>query len=1729
MASSKPTTYENASRSLRQIKRQFNTAADSLKEAVKSNSEEAPFLMDSYLKELKELKSRYFENTSLCIEALDRSNETKTAAALVTEETLEKDLDSILRTTCDLEGKVRCAQNKTKDNSNRDSILNSSFYCQGHSKPHKPKFEKLELPKFDGNWKNWMAFKELYLNLVHTDSNLTNIQKLTYLKQCMVSEAEKYLKDVHLKDDAYTPAWNRLIARFDNKCAITKAYFKTLFAIEKIKYDSSLPQLVDDFDLAVRNLKAAGESTGNWSSILVYMLYTKLDPRTQREFENSLEDNSKFFSYKMVANFITKRALMVEERETDRKSNKVTEGKRTFMTTKDSNEKGSLPCFVCNNFHKVLECEKFRTMNPSQRWEVIREKKVCANCFYRGHLSKDCNNKKSCKTCQKKHHTLLHQTNSSMPTNPTSFANEKSEAVNKTSGTVDLNVSKSKKRKTILLPTATVEFQCRHTKGLARILLDSCTQATLVSQTFIRRWKIPTSRSPEVMSLNSVGGPRLIDSTCSILLKSRITKFTLDIEADIVPATSLTYRVQQLAIPDLCGKLKSLKVADLAWTKSELNIPCVDILLGAEYYEKCLNPERQEINGTFLHSTQFGWIVTGPVSPPLSVMLTITNNPLNQSCSTVETLLQKFWDIENVESENQNSQEEDLCNLFFEKTVIQDSEGKFVVKLPLKGSISDLKSNLAQAIACLNRLENSYDCETFQKYSEFMEEYEFLGHMSIVPEAELSKPAYYIPHHAVFRPQSQTTKLRVVFNASSKTRTGLSLNDILMKGPSIQPELFDIIIRWRCHPYAFCADISKMYRNILVHPDDRDLQRIVWRKTKSEPIKIYRLNTVTYGTTSASFLATKCLSVLGHQLKASNPTAAQAILSDFYMDDLITGADSIDKLVKIRETIHTTLLAASLPLRKYMANQPPVLATVNPADIADSNFLQFSNNLQSISVLGLTWNPKEDLFQIKTNLRESDIPDQITKRIILSQVSRTFDPIGFISPITIRAKIILQSLWRESLKWDDPVSHSLAELYRKYVRDLQLLSKFKIRRPYFLYSEVQNNESHSSLILVGFSDASEKAYCACVYVCKLPSNPFESYLVCAKTKVAPLKMRTIPQLELEAALLLSKLLNRVRMQLSINLKNVFAFSDSQVVLGWLNTKHASLHIFERNRVCKISNLVPIQAWSYVESKINPADLATRGISVNLFLKNEIWLQGPSNVFVYIYRFLYFKCKPCSLVPTLEEIKLAESAVIKLIQQFYYQKEIDKLRNALPLPANSPLQALNPMLDKSNILRVGGRIRNARFSYEKRHPIILPAKSHLVQIYIRYVHQKYFHATRSFTMNFVLSRFWVIGGLKNVAKRIIFECTICKRYQGTTANQLMGDLPMDRISISRPFSIVGVDFTGHFMCKCVKHRSVKYSKIYAAIFVCFSTRAVHIEVVSDLTTEAFFNTLKRFTARRGLPSTIYSDNGLNFVGTSNFFLANQSELMKYAHSENFAWKFIPPRTPHCGGLWESAVKSAKYHLKRVTREQPLDFEEYATLFAQIEAILNSRPLSYRSINNTDFEPITPGHFIAGDSLLSVPEPENPNLKHLKLSRRYTLLQQLLNSFWIPWKKDYLNQLQQRGKQKQARENIKSGNVVLIKNPGEAPTNWVMGRIKDVLPDAKGLVRHALVSLGPHKEPKKFHIQRLIVLCYNATYRKCNELDFRSPEKYCKWHLAYFAFPSFILELVEENMHYNEFAS
>lgn len=421
---------------------------------------------------------------------------------------------------------------------------------------------------------------------------------------------------------------------------------------------------------------------------------------------------------------------------------------------------------------------------------------------------------------------------------------------------------------------------------------------------------------------------------------------------------------------------------------------------------------------------------------------------------------------------------------------------------------------------------------------------------------------------------------------------------------------------------------------------------------------------------------------------------------------------------------------------------------------------------------------------------------------------------------------------------------------------------------------------------------------------------------------------------------------------------------------------------------------------------------------------------------------------------------AERKWVKIIQSEIFDTEIENISHN-KLANISTIRQLNPFIDEHGILRMNGRVGNTDI-LEQKTAIILPPKHHLTTLIIRDAHHEVLHGGTQLTLRKLREKWWIIHARKQT-QTIIHKCMRCFRFRKSLMQQKMADLPLFRTERSRPFAFVGCDYAGPFHLKTSMRRNAGTSKGYIALFICLTTKALHLELVCDQTSDEFIMAFENLISRRGIPTLLYTDNAKNFIRTANEIqnfhdqlFSQNNAFTKLLSIKQIEFKTIPARAPHMGGIWERSVGSVKYHLRRTLKDTALNARQFDHVLKQIEACLNSRPLWCISADSDDIEVLTPSHFFNFQAINTLPRPD---ISHIQLNRldQYQYLYRLYCNFWEVWAQEYLHQLQPRSKWHKEHTNAMVGQIVLISDHNLPPSRWLFGKIVAVHPAKDGLVR------------------------------------------------------------------------
>ena len=867
-----------------------------------------------------------------------------------------------------------------------------------------------------------------------------------------------------------------------------------------------------------------------------------------------------------------------------------------------------------------------------------------------------------------------------------------------------------------------------------------------------------------------------------------------------------------------------------------------------------------------------------------------------------------------------------------------------------------------------------------------------------------------------------------------------------------------------------------------------------------------------FGAVSSPFIL---FATLHYHLQLFDTPLSNTIQSNLYVDNIVTGCKTESQAIQYFQDARAMMSSAGFNLRAWASNCEYLNAK------AQENGVASTPNLTNI--LGLQWNTATDYLSLVPKLTSVAIDKSFTtKREVLKEASKLFDPLGITSPVSVRAKLFMQKLWQLHVEWDEPLETSIKDEWITILRDIRQLSTLTLARRFF-----KTNFNPSNITLHVFADASTHAYGAVAFF----ASDSDITFVMAKNRVAPLKKLTLPKLELMAAVIASRIAKFIIDALQLQNCSIHFWGDSQITLYWLESTKI-LPQFVSNRVTEIKETFPSATWSYCPTSDNPADLLTHGVTFQflsspegLWWKGPTWLtkpdkwpkwqsqpdlhlhaaaaiaeefvpQSPSSqdtglhqiitltdysslnrllaVTAYVYRFANKLCraKPNLIGPlTAEELKSAQLKWIQNCQQRVYPKEMS---SAKPKPghykASMPplVRQLRLFVDDAGLLRCGGRIHNAPLSELAKFPYLLPQNNHLTELIVYNVHIRSSHVGVGSTLSAFRQSFWIPTGRQYV-KKLLHRCTVCRKHGGRPyAVPEAAPLPKMRVQEVPPFSITGVDFTGALY---VKQHNGEEGKAYICLFTCATSRAVHLEVVTDLSTASFLLAFRQFAARRSLPQVIMSDNATTYTSAAEELndLLSSEEVRTALGREGIAWKFIPKKAPWFGGYWERLIGLTKASIKKTLGRAHITLLTLQTIIVEVEALLNDRPLTYISDDILDPDPLTPAHMLHGRRLTRLPhvratmeELQDPNYHGAEQVRRDTKIQSiLLDHFTTRWKREYLTSLREfyrpsgRGGQQ-----IHVGDVVLIHN--ENPRiNWKMAVMENLVTGNDGMVRSAIV--------------------------------------------------------------------
>jgi hypothetical protein len=806
------------------------------------------------------------------------------------------------------------------------------------------------------------------------------------------------------------------------------------------------------------------------------------------------------------------------------------------------------------------------------------------------------------------------------------------------------------------------------------------------------------------------------------------------------------------------------------------------------------------------------------------------------------------------------------------------------------------------------------------------------------------------------------------------------------------------------------------------------------------------------------------------------------------MDDIADSRPSVEEVIKLTKEIDTILESGHFKTKGWSSNEKL------PGETSQES---------TVKVLGLKWDRRSDRLSLvikpdtksREGLEETEV---LTKRRILSIIAGIYDYFGMACPVTVLGKMGLQDLWKTNLDWDEPImDQRMRKIWVNWIRDIRQLETYSIPRCLRPFNAV------GSPSLIVFTDASEKAFGAVAYArWELGEGGYSTRFIMAKSRVAPIRETlSVPRLELQGLVIGSRLANTILKEGRYEWGKIIVFTDSRPALAWVINDTREYKQFVSVRVSEIRTKLNKACFRYITTDLNVADMLTRGIRLPEL--NGLWQTGPefltlpdnqwpkfesgdsdneiakteerrqinANVQINavatdgtkiesLWNVLGERCSNLNkairvaawVLRAIANFKTGREKMrdIKLSLEELSRAEMELIKSCQASTKKNVANYINltPQIDEHGLLRVGGRVNEMKcVSYDTKHPYLLE-KGWLSKLIVEHFHNSG-HTGVTATVAKVRRKYWIVG-LQRMAKSVKFRCVICRMLDKVTSNQLMGQLPADKLLMGTPaFHTCAIDLFGPLTAKFGYRKT---QKLWAVVIVCLNTGALYADIVQDYSSNSLWMTLRRFFSIRGTPSVIYSDQGSNLTG-----LYNQME-------DKIKWRFVTEKAAHQNGNAEALVKTTKRTLAQTLSNETLYPIEIQTVLFEAAQIINQRPLGVINSEPDGYQYICPNDLLFGRATSQT--PQGPFKEPCNLKQRFEMCQRLIDSWWSKWYKQVFPTLIPRRKWVKDQRNICVGDYVLVKDPNPVRSHWTKGVIEECLEGRDGRVRNVKIKVGPN---------------------------------------------------------------
>ena len=1122
---------------------------------------------------------------------------------------------------------------------------------------HKP-------PTFTGDSMEYSRFINAFESLIESKVE-SPIERLYFLDQYTAGKAKEVIKGcIQMKsDDSYGQAKELLKKHFGDPFKVANAYITKLTKWPSVKAKDG--QRLQEYAIALE--QAQNATTGlpymhdlNTAQVLRQLweklplhLRSKWTERASRirssqsrnatfdEFSKFVAEQADFATDPVFSEEVLER-LKEENKDKSGDDGRYRKGKstRNFGTNVGEDRKGHIKkCVLCSKQHDLNECEEFGKKTLPERKDLIREKGLCFGCLKPGHISSKCNDKLTCKTCEKKHPSVLHdpEWKSKSKKRQTKENNENKEIQNAgkdgrdrvnsrltacsitEAGDIPVNMG--------IVPVWLYHKSRPEKKIKVYALLDNGSGGTFIKTETMERLGIDGQDT--TLLLTTMHGTQEIETKVVnglVVANYRQEDVHLDLPRSYARHQIPTDR-EEIPRPEVAERFDHLQKISEQLTPYMEDIE-VGLLIGLNC-PKALRP-REVIHGQdtepYAVRSVLGWYVNGPVSGNSDITLHCNRvhvRGVDESSGCIVTernvkeeivpkAVERMFELDFSEKEKglATSKEDREFLKKVENGIVHRDDSHYEMPLPFKGENIALPNNRPQAEQRLKSLKKRLlsDDKYRQDYVNFMNSIIDKGYATKVNDENATASeghVWYLPHHGVYHRQ-KTESLRVVFDCSARYQ-GKSLNDHLLQGPDLTSKLTGVLIRFREEKIAVMADVEKMFYQVKVTKPDQNYLRFLWwpdSDLTKEPVD-YCMTVHLFGGASSPGCSNFALKRTADDHEEEfGSDIADTLRRNFYVDDMLKSVPTEERAIEVVQGTKAMCKKGGFKLTKFVSNSRKVLESVPEEDRAkEIKGLDLGQDKLPVErALGVCWCVESDTLQFRIQLKDQPC----TRRGILATISSVYDPLGFIAPVMLVGKKILQDICNTQ-DWDEPVSETTRMRWEKWRNELFLLENVRVTRsskpPGF--GKVESAQLHT------MSDASTTGYGQCSYLRLVDEHgTVHVSFQMGKARVAPKKTVSIPRLELAAATVSVKMTDVLRDELNYEGLEEYYWTDSKVVLGYISNESKRFHVYVANRVQMIQDLSSPSQWRYVNSVENPADEGSRGMTAKQFVERSKWLEGP---------------------------------------------------------------------------------------------------------------------------------------------------------------------------------------------------------------------------------------------------------------------------------------------------------------------------------------------------------------------------------------------------------------------------------------------------------------------------------------------------------------------------------------